>query len=339
MVSVIVPVYNAEKYLYQAIDSVLSQTYSEWELILVDDGSTDSSGKLCEMYARKSSKVKVIHKTNGGLSSARNAGIKRARGNYILFLDADDILASPALELLLSCVSKKGCDIVCGKIKDFISSLKLYSSRDYMIPSLAMEHIGKGHDITKTFLPEKALENILYQKNLNNSVCGKLFSSNLFENLRFREDTGYEDLDIISPLLLKANKVAVIDLPLYHYRQHPESYVHTFSLKRADVLDVTQRLSEFIKDNCPELLPAARSRQLSANFNVLGLIAANRNKIIEEEKDKAKETAYRCWNKIKELRVESLRNPSVRLKNKLGILASYIGGRPFVETLSKIIYR
>jgi len=336
MVSVIIPVYNAEKYLVQAIESVISQTYTDWEIILVDDGSTDSSGKICENYAGRTSKIKVIHKKNGGLSSARNTAITKAKGNYFLFLDADDILATTTLEILSYCVKEKECDIACGNLKNFTSSYKLYLSRLF-IPAASIT--TNPNNFIKTLKPFEALRNILYQKKINNSVCGKLFASKLFKNIQFREGINYEDLDIISPLFVNATKIGYINIPIYFYRQHPESYVHTFSLKRADVLDVTQRLTYFIESKCPKLLPAARSRQLSANFNILGLIAANRKFIIGEDRGKADKIADSCWNKIKELRGESLRNPSVRLKNKIGIILSYIGGRPFFQTVSKHFYK
>lgn len=336
MVSVIIPVYNAEKYLEQAIDSVVSQTYTDWELILVDDGSTDPSGKICEIYARRTSKIKVIHKKNAGLSAARNTALAKARGNFIFFLDADDILAPTALEILYDCVIDKECDIACGRFKRFTSSYKLYLSSHYIRPSLAMVN---PHSLIKIIKPLDALGNILYQKKINNSVCGKLFASKLFKNIQFREGINYEDLDIISPLFINATKIGQINIPIYFYRQHPESYVHTFSLRRADVLDVTQRLTDYIADRCPQLLKAAHSRQLSANFNMLGLIAANRKFIIGEDRGKADKIADSCWNKIKELRGESLRNPSVRLKNKIGIILSYVGGRPFLEIVSKHFYK
>lgn len=325
MVSVIIPVYNAEKYLEQAIDSVLSQTYTDWELILVDDGSTDSSGNICDEACSKDSRITVYHISNGGLSCARNLGLDNAAGDFIFFLDADDILPSIAIETFL--LFSKECDIVSSPLKHFkdskISPDKCVASslRNYTLSSI------------------EALENILYQKNIDNSACGKLYYSNIWKGMRFRVGTGYEDLDIISSLFLKANRVAILETPLYYYRQHPESYVHTFSLKRADVLDVTQRLTDYIADRCPQLLPAARSRQLSANFNILGLIAANRKFIIGEDRGKADKIADSCWNKIKELRGESLRNPSVRLKNKIGIILSYIGGRPFFQTVSKHFYK
>lgn len=332
MITIILPVYNCEDYLQEAIDSVFSQTYTDWELILVDDGSTDSSGKICEKAARKSSRVTVIHKTNGGISSARNAGLKRMRGNYVTFLDSDDILHPLFLEILYKGAEEYGCDIVCGGMKNFTG----YGSK-----ILLNAHLDVVSSRRKYFLrllsPVKALKNILYQKRIDCSVCGKLFSSALWEDLRFREGTRYEDLDIIYQVVLKSTLVGRSLKELYFYRQHASSFIHTFSMERADVLDVTERMTHYMDIHHPEFSKASRSRELSANFNILTLLASNRDVIEnmdEEELWQAINLGDWCWGKIKELRGGMLLNPRVRVKNKIAILLSYIGGRSLIERLS-----
>lgn len=186
MVSVIIPVYNAEKYLEQAIDSVLSQTYTDWELILVDDGSTDSSGNICDEACSKDSRITVYHISNGGLSCARNLGLDNAAGDFIFFLDADDILPSIAIETFL--LFSKECDIVSSPLKHFKDSK--------ISPDKCVDSSLRNYTLSSI----EALENILYQKNIDNSACGKLFSSNIWKGMCFRVGTGYEDLDIISSL-------------------------------------------------------------------------------------------------------------------------------------------
>lgn len=316
MVSVIVPIYNAGSFLEYTIDSVFRQTFTEWELILVDDGSTDRSGNICDEAARICPKVKVIHKRNGGLSSARNAGLDEAVGEYIFFLDADDLLSPVALEVLFNNSISSKCDIVCGKISRFHSFDKLSCDRIKTSTSYKISHIHHT--------PENALTEILYQKSIDNSICGKLYASRIWKDYRFREGTGYEDLDIIYKVVMKANRIGSIRLPLYFYRQHSRSYIHTFDLRRSDVLDVTQRMVDYIDMNNPSLSKAARSRQLSANFNILLLFITHRGYIKKNGMEKESyRTEKRCKNKIKELRTESLRNPYVRLKNKIGIILSY----------------
>lgn len=324
MISVIIPVYNAEDFLEEAILSVFSQTYTDWELILVDDGSTDHSPVICDDIASDNSKVKVIHKKNGGLSSARNAGLERASGEYITFLDADDMLTPESLHVMLLSSEQAKADIVCGETKKFSHS---FSPAD-------MSSSGSGSAI-REFNPIKAIEEILYQRSIDNSAWGKLYKANLWKTIRFRENIGYEDLDVFYIVFRGANKIIKIENTVYLYRQHGGSYLHNFTPRRADVLEVTERLTDYMRTYNESLLPAARSRQLSANFNILGLIAANNGR----RNDITNRIADECWEKIKELRSESLRNPNVRLKNKIGIIVSYLAGRKGVELLSRIVYR
>ncbi len=323
MVSVIVPVYNAEDYLKEAILSVFSQTYEDWELILVDDGSTDSSPKICDKAAIDCNKVRVAHIENGGVSHARNVGIEMARGEYITFLDADDILSPLALKIFVKVASQYNADIVGCNVREFVDKeYQSFNIKDDYIDSISLSSL-------------QAASLSLYQKVIDNSICGKLYSITLFKTLRFNEKLRYEDLDLSYRLFLQSSSVAVIRQPLYFYRQHKDSYIHTFNIKRADVLNVAAHIVEFASSHCKDILPAARSRQLSANFNILGLIAANGF----TDDAEASAITNECWKKIKELRLESLRNPNVRLKNKIGIVVSYMFGRKGVETLSKLVYK
>lgn len=322
MISVIVPVYNAEDYLREAILSVFSQTYKDWELILVNDGSTDSSPQICDNASLECRKVRVTHIENRGVSHARNTGIDMALGEYIIFLDADDTLSLQALEILLNTALAHKVDIVSCNV----SEVKEVHGYNLLL---------NNHNPKPILLsPIKAASYSLYQHLIDNSVCGKLYSRHLWNDLRFNENLRYEDLDICYRLFLKASSVAIIKETLYYYRQHDDSYIHTFNLGRSDVLKVTTHIIEFANTQCRALLPAAKDRQLSANFNILGLIAAN-----GMEKDpEAGKIADSCWEKIRELRLESLRNPNVRLKNKIGIMASYLFGRKGLEIISRFVY-
>ena len=121
LISVIVPVYNAEKYLKQCIDSVIDQTYTKFELILVDDGSTDACGKICDYYAKLDKRIQVIHKKNGGLSDARNTGVENSNGNWIFFLDSDDYICSETLELLLEIAIQKKAHLGIEKKRTLVN--------------------------------------------------------------------------------------------------------------------------------------------------------------------------------------------------------------------------
>lgn len=324
MLTVIMPVYNGEDFLKQAVESVERQSHKDWELILVDDGSTDSSGQICDELAAGSDRIIALHKENEGLSSSRNAGLEIARGEMVAFIDCDDLLPPDALEKLSSAIELTGAQIACGRIHDFFGGPRMPKNKSSRAP--------------REIEARKAVEDILYQRELNNSVCGKIFKRNLWQGLKFSEGLYYEDLDIFYKVFLKAEKVAAIDDIVYLYRQHDKSYVHTFNLQRSDMLKVTERLESHMAGHEPALLAAARSRRLSAAFNMLMLLEANRRLIGPEEKAAAKAIADKSYREIKRLRREALSNRNVRKKNKLGALISYIGGRRLLRLLAPIFY-
>lgn len=324
MVSFIVPVYNSEKYLRQCVESVLAQTFTDWELLLIDDGSTDSSGKICDVFARRSAKIKVFHTPNRGVSAARNKGIDNARGQQIAFLDADDILHPLFLELMMYFKEKNEADAVCCPFMKFSDESKLYSTREF-----SRKPFSKHDRTCKTMSGEQAAVAILHQRGMDSSAWGKIYDSHLWEGMRFREGIRYEDLDVVPLVMMRAILVARYPLKLYFYRQHPESYLATFSMGRADALDVTARLTERMRREAPRLLKAAEDREMSANFNMLGL--AEQHKTIEG----TREISDRCWRRIKELRGRVFRNPHIRIKNRIGIMASWFGRR-FLALLFKL---
>lgn len=319
MVSIIVPAYNAERYLRQCVQSVLAQTYSEWELILVDDGSTDSTPSICDELRGNDERIHVIHRENGGPSAARNSGLDVAKGCHILFLDADDLLPPEALGVLVNEAGRSGADIVSGLPVKFSGEN----------PPEAKCRVESSH----VSGAEEAVASILYQEGLEDSFSYKLFDSRLWRDHRFREGIRYEDLDLMYRLVLdNAASVAVTDAEVYYYRQHPGSYIHTFTLGRSVVLDVTARLTSYIADRYPALLPAARSRELSANFNILLLLLLNRSKLIKKaSRENSREDAERikreidslrrrCVEKIRSLRRGVAHDPRARLKNRLASL-------------------
>lgn len=314
MVSIIIPAYNAEPWLDDCLASVAAQTMREIEIIVVDDGSTDSTAAIAGVYAENDSRFKVLSKPNGGLSDARNFGIDHSAGDWLCFVDADDMLRDDAVELLLDGVRRSGCQLSIGGC---------VRRRDKMI---------KRRHAWQIFGAEEAEADILYQKTLLPTAWGKLYHRSLFGETRFRKGIMYEDLDIICSLIDKVDRVAVTEEPIYYYRKNCESSTGRFSPRRFDVLDVTARIEAYMAGHHPHLLPAARDRRLSAAFNMYGLIAA------QADGNAYAKVADSCWMLIKDYRRESFANPDVRLKNKLGILASYCGRRMF-GLLSRIVYK
>lgn len=304
-ISVIVPIYNAGEYLAPCIRSVLNQTFADFELILIDDASTDDSLKVCQSF--DDARIRVIAKPqNEGVSRARNLGIDKADGRYLTFLDADDRLHPRFLELLYEPLSD-GFDIS-------VANFMRVDSKSHFEEIVFS---GVAESLVEEYSPEDLIEKGLYQELLINSTCSGIYSASVFRDFRFPA-IRYEDLDSFYKLFFKVKKIAYISAPLYAYTVNPASYTQTFSADRAVVLDVTERIIEYMSENCPRLVPAAQDRALSAAFNIFNLIAKNRADLPEIE--------CRCKKIICRYRWSSLCNSRVRIKNKLGILITYAGG-------------
>lgn len=272
-VSVIVPVYNAAPFLDDCVDSLLAQTFTPLEIILVDDGSTDGSGEACDSFASAHGQIRVFHKPNGGMSDARNAGLDVARGRYIVFVDADDAVAPEMITTLYRICEYEKVTLACCGSKEVLE----VSADDLNLDK------NVATSVVRLMSGREAVEEMLYQCGVNNSVWSKMFSRSLWETRCFRKGIGYEDLDVIHRVMLDAGRVAVTDACLYLYRQHRGSYIHSFQARRADVLDVTDRMLQWVAANEPELAEAARCRRMSAHINILGLMHAARVRMPEVE--------------------------------------------------------
>lgn len=242
-ISIIVPVYNVERYLDRCIKSILNQTFKNFELILVDDGSPDGCGKICDNYARIDSRIRVIHKENGGLSSARNAGLDIARGKYIGFVDSDDYIHERMYEILLKEAENNSSDIVICKFKEVFDNIKID------------EEINENIDIYN-FNNVEALGQ-LYGSNAIDFVVSwnKIYDKRIFESERYKEGKLNEDEFIIHKLLYKSNRVTFISKELYYYFQRNDSIMQSkFNIKRLDAVYALEERMRFFEDlNLEEL--------------------------------------------------------------------------------------
>lgn len=313
LISVIIPAYNAQTYLRQTLESVSAQSYKHFEAIVIDDGSTDATAAIVEQAMAYDSRIRLINKANGGLADARNSGLDAAHGEWVTFLDSDDRLLPSALERLVSAAMRSGCDIVIGGI--------------------VRRYAGGGEEKIEIISSEDAIENTLYQTHgLEPSACGKLYRRKLFDRQRFAKGVWYEDLDFFYRAYLQVGRVAVTGAPVYYYRCNPDGFLGSFKRERLDVLTVTERMERYFAQNAPHLLPAARDRRLSANFNMLGLLS------LQPQTAESISLMRECEDLIKKHRSASLLNPKVRLKNRLGALVSY-GGMPVLKSLLRRRYR
>lgn len=210
VISVIVAVYNAEKYVHKCIESLLSQTYRALEIILVNDGSTDDSGHICDAYAEQDSRVLVLHKENGGQASARNMALRIATGDYIGFVDADDWVAPNMYEVLHTALMETGADIaMCGRYR-------------------VDEKTGHGikvfcHNDRRIVPPEEAVKRFLLWDDVDSSSCDKLFRKTVLTDLLFPSGYICEDVPFVYTALKRAGTVCLTGIPLYYYRQTPGS--------------------------------------------------------------------------------------------------------------------
>lgn len=232
-VSIIIPIYNAEKTLPRCVDSILSQTFRDFTLILVDDGSKDDSGKICDEYAEKDSRVKVIHKENGGVSSARNAGLDISENEYITFLDADDAVPNNYLSCLYGCMIANSADIaVCDVV-----------------------FIRNGAETMRFSCPEPiisgktALEKLLSRKEINSGPYAKLFRSGIIGEERFPPMKAYEDMIFNLKVFCKAEKVACCHTE-YHYIDNPQGAMAGQSkMPSEDIISASEQIAEYLTAN------------------------------------------------------------------------------------------
>ncbi|MEE0974577.1 MAG: glycosyltransferase [Muribaculaceae bacterium] len=261
-VSIIIPVYNVEPYLQQCLDSMHAQQDPSFEVILVDDGSTDNSGKICDLFAETHNNTTVIHQENGGLSDARNAGIKIAQGEYIYFLDSDDWLAPNAISSLLDFAIDNNCDIVQGGF------FYAYSDR-----------LTYNNTITTplTLSREQAMEALIKNDFLKNFAWGKLFKASIIKNAPFKKGVFFEDSYWKHLVIDQAPTYGIIPTPFYYYRQRNDSISGTLSPKIIDLLKGYEDRILFIGNNYPNLLGLMVKQYWNLCSNMLHTAKSNPN--------------------------------------------------------------
>ena len=248
LISVIVPVYKVERYIDECIESIRNQTYSDLEIVLVDDGSPDSCPSICDNYARKDDRIKVIHKKNGGLSSARNIGIKESLGQYITFVDSDDVLDFSMIETLYCFLKKENTDIAICSMKRTVDVYDNPIKRNM-----------------KIFSGKEACEE-MYEPDYSFFVaaCGKIYKREVFNDIRFPEGRIHEDDFTMYKVFLRSRKVLFVNLPMYFYRSREGSITSSqFSEKNFDRYDaLDQQLHCFKKMNMSKAYKGVLSRYL-----------------------------------------------------------------------------
>jgi len=274
LVSVIVPIYNVEHYLKRALDSILSQTHKKWEAILVDDGSTDNSGIIAEEYARKDQRFRVVHKENGGLSDARNAGMKLVKGDFLLFLDSDDFLHPQLMELCIQAALRDDSDLVAFTYDH------RYRTRNLVRHFL---HLGDSTPHYKYYKqPAYVVTDNIFAyateysrpKNINRRWAVKhcqvwrcMYRTYAIRQIAFIKGINYEDFPWWSEVLLHIKRATIVNLPLYFYYPNPRSYILSAEQKhKAESLRIGIEATKRIYANAPETKRQAWERNFLVPF-------------------------------------------------------------------------
>ncbi|MEF2629635.1 glycosyltransferase family 2 protein [Megamonas funiformis] len=223
-ISIIIPIYNVEQYLSQCLDSVINQTYKNLEILLINDGSTDNSGKICDNYAKLDNRIRVFHKKNEGVSSARNLGLEKCTGDFIGFVDPDDFIELNMYELLYNEQQKTNADIIwCNYCKISSTGNIIY---------LGEINNNTFYDLSLKNNKKIFSKNFYYILNMKTYIWNKLFKRKLFYNIRFPLKKTFEDLFIFMSLILQTNTIQFISKTLYYYRQRDTSLCATFNTSK-----------------------------------------------------------------------------------------------------------
>lgn len=264
--SIVVPVYNVEKYLERCINSLVAQTFSDYEIILVDDGSTDNSGKICDQFAKLNNKIKVIHKENGGLSSARNAGIDIATGKYIGFVDSDDWIEPDMYYNLYNAAVEHDLDmVICGVALNFEdgSSTIYYSTENF-----------------KVFKKEEALRAIFVDSLFYEEAWNKIYSRHIFDTVRYPIGKIHEDTFVICEILDRCNNIGYIPNVDYHYFQRNDSIMGT--LRKIPSNDKIESIERVLT-----LLRKYEEIYIDSFYNLISAPLKNIDSIIDSSSDAA----------------------------------------------------
>ena len=315
LISVIVPVYNIEKYVGKAIETIIGQTYRDLEIILVDDGSTDKSGEICEHYAGKDDRIVVVHQENGGLSKARNTGTRIVKGDAIAYIDGDDYIHPCYFEILAKNLTEHNADIsVCG--------MQVVSENEY-------EELTHSKDVENAAVEisaEEALEGMLSQKRFSLSSCAKLYKRKIAQSHYFPEQELFEDYYTVYRFFTEADAVTYTDAGLYYYLKRAGSITKKkYSHQMMDYIKHGEQVIDHVKQSGQQLMDAAISRLVWACFYIVTHI---------DDSSKYREDEEYCWNYIKKYRTKVIRDNSAVKKEKMLCALSMFGKKPL-----KLVYK
>lgn len=308
LISIIVPCYNVEKYISRCVESIINQSYNNMEIILVDDGSTDDTGKFLDEYALNDHRIKVIHKVNGGMSDARNAALDVMTGTYVSFIDSDDFISKDYVESLYKLIKEYNVEVALSG-NDFVTDGVEYNERK------------QNKILSKLLLKEEALTDLMYQNKIDTAPWAKMFAARLFKYRRFPKGLISEDLATMYLVFLDAESFAWNNRKSYHYLHRSSSIEGMgYSLKKYD--SYIYIIKQF--ENDKKLM--STSIQVAANCRIVSLLF---HLILVMPSDEKEKTQY-IWSLIKKYRREVILDCHARKKTRIAALLSY-GGLNFLN--------
>lgn len=294
LITVIVPVYKVEAYLNRCVTSIINQTYKNLEIILVDDGSPDNCGQMCDDLAKADPRIRVIHKENGGLSSARNAGLDAMSGKYVGFVDSDDWIEPDMYESLFSLLHKHEAQIAaCGIQCDHADGACYYFNADY----------PRYKDI-EVYSKIQALKELIIAHKITPSACDKLFLAEIFAQLRFKEGIVNEDFDLMPKCFESVSTAVYLPIPKYHYIMTDDSITRgTFKKSRFTEAQISRNNMLHYQQHYPSLYPYTLAKHVEICMNLVQASAAadafpeERKALITEVRALKKKDFFRLLDK------------------------------------------
>lgn len=302
LITVIIPIYKVEPYLHRCVDSVMHQTYQNQEIILVDDGSPDRCGEICDEYAGIDSRIRVIHKANGGLADARNAALPEAGGAYICFIDSDDWVTPYYVEHLYDALVKDAADMSSSWFENVLEPANISEPVSEIVDYSCLDS-------------EDYLRKMLYQDGVETSAWGKLYRADIIKELRYPVGKLYEDIPVTYAATKRCRKIALVGNVDYYYFQRTDGIQNAaFNPCKMDGVTHCGQMMKEIRADYPDLYQAAKCRYLSTVFNIIFQIRDTNN---QERND--------LWMEIKKYRKDVLLDHNARKKTRIAALLSYAG--------------
>lgn len=352
LISVIIPVYNTANTLTRCVESVCGGTYTNLEVILVDDGSKDGGGELCDQLAKSDSRIKVIHQRNAGLSAARNHGLEVMRGEFVTFIDSDDTMQPEMIDYLYHAIATANHQTPSKTKISVCSFNRVYHDgrHDNFLPKhLRPSALTQAPQVnlddcpavsTKATTPPPlllfdaatCLTTMLSEDGFTMSAWGKLYASDLFQDIRFPEGKLYEDVGTTYKLILKCSEIAFIPVALYDYYQNPDSIIHqSFNYTKLDLIQLTDQMCDQIESSFSPHLPprplynALRCRRMHARFSILRQMVLVNSFASSASKHRFQQTQSEIIKYLKTHQNDVLKNPAATLRDRLAMRSLKLG--------------